>query len=49
MCVHAFIAYCDAALIGATRTLAETVLYSEDLNHGQDSEAVRAANPFFGQ
>lgn len=42
------IAYWDAAIIAAARTLSAPILYSEDLNHGQDYEGVKVANPFLG-
>lgn len=40
------VAYWDAAIIAAARSLGASVLYSEDLNHGQDYNGVRVENPF---
>ncbi|WP_295582329.1 PIN domain-containing protein [uncultured Lamprocystis sp.] len=40
------IAYWDAAIIAAARVLGAGVLYSEDLNHGQDYDGVKVINPF---
>ncbi len=40
------IAYWDAAIIAAARVLGASVLYSEDLNHGQDYDGVKVTNPF---
>ncbi len=40
------ISYWDAAIVAAARTLGAGVLYSEDLNHGQDYDGVRVVNPF---
>jgi predicted nucleic acid-binding protein len=40
------ISYWDAAIVAAARALGARVLYSEDLNHGQDYDGVRAVNPF---
>lgn len=40
------ISYWDAAIIEAARTLACTVVLSEDLSHGQDYSGVRVENPF---
>lgn len=36
----------DACIIAAARTLGCHTLYTEDLNHGQDYDGVRAVNPF---
>lgn len=33
---------------GGPHTLGAGVLYSEDLNHGQDYDGVRVVNPFLG-
>jgi predicted nucleic acid-binding protein len=40
------ISYWDAAIIAAALDLGCHVLYSEDLNHGQDYEGVKVINPF---
>lgn len=40
------IGYFDAAILEAARQLGCSVLYSEDLNHGQDYKGVRVENPF---
>jgi predicted nucleic acid-binding protein len=40
------LAYWDAAIIAAAKALGASVLYSEDLNHGQDYGGVRVENPF---
>jgi predicted nucleic acid-binding protein len=40
------ISYWDAAIIAAARRLGCDILYSEDLNHGQDYDGVRVVNPF---
>jgi len=40
------ISYWDAAIVAAARALGAGVLYSEDLNHGQDYDGVRVVNPF---
>ncbi len=40
------ISYWDAAILEAARTLACTVVLSEDLSHGQDYSGVRVENPF---
>lgn len=40
------IAYWDAAIVAAARTLGCTVLYTEDLNAGQDYGGVMVQNPF---
>jgi len=36
----------DAAILAAAQQLRCTIVYSEDLNHGQDYGGVRAENPF---
>lgn len=38
--------YWDAAIIAAARQLGASVLYSEDLNDGQDFDGVQVVNPF---
>jgi predicted nucleic acid-binding protein len=40
------LSYWDAAIIVAARRLSCDILYSEDLNHGQDYEGVKVVNPF---
>lgn len=40
------ISYWDAAILMAARTLGCAVVYSEDLNAGQDYDGVRVINPF---
>ena len=40
------ISYWDAAIIVAARRLGCHILYSEDLNHGQDYDGVKVVNPF---
>jgi predicted nucleic acid-binding protein len=40
------IAYWDAALVAAARSLDTRLLYSEDLNHGQFYADVQVMNPF---
>ncbi len=40
------VSYWDAAIIAAANTLGASVLYSEDLNHGQHYDGVRVINPF---
>jgi predicted nucleic acid-binding protein len=40
------ISYWDAAIVAAARALGAGVLYSEDLNHGQDYDGVKVVNPF---
>lgn len=40
------ISYWDAAIIVAALDLGCHVLYSEDLNHGQDYDGVKVINPF---
>jgi predicted nucleic acid-binding protein len=47
--VHRFqISNWDAAIPAAARQLGCTVVFSEDLNHGQDYDGVRVENPFLG-
>jgi len=40
------IGYFDAAIIDAARQLGCSVVYSEDLNHGQDYGGIKVVNPF---
>jgi predicted nucleic acid-binding protein len=40
------LSYRDAAIIAAAKVLGASVLYSEDLNNGQDYGRVRVENPF---
>jgi len=40
------LSYWDAAIIVAARYRGASILYSEDLNHGQDYGGVRVENPF---
>ncbi len=40
------ISYWDAALIAASRRLGISVLYTEDLSHGQSYDGVQVINPF---
>ena len=40
------ISYWDGAILAAAEALEASVLYTEDLNHGQAYGAVRAVNPF---
>ena len=40
------LSYWDAAIIAAARVVGASILYSEDLNHGQDYEGVTVKNPF---
>ena len=40
------LSYWDAAIIVAARRLGCDVLYSEDLNHGQEYDGVKVVNPF---
>ncbi|MBD0413963.1 PIN domain-containing protein [Oryzicola mucosus] len=40
------ISYWDGAIIAAAERLGVTTLYTEDLNHGQLYDSVRAVNPF---
>jgi predicted nucleic acid-binding protein len=43
------ISYWDAAIVAAAARSAASVLYSEDLNHGQRYGAVQVLNPFRSQ
>jgi predicted nucleic acid-binding protein len=38
----------DAMIIAAAQACGARVLLTEDLNHGQDYDGVKAINPFFG-
>ncbi len=40
------ISYWDGAILAAAEALGATVLYTEDLSHGQEYGAVRVENPF---
>ena len=40
------LSYWDAAIVAAARCLNAPVLYTEDLNDGQDYDGVRVINPF---
>ncbi len=40
------IAHWDALIIAAARDFGCEILYSEDFNHGQDYEGLKAVNPF---
>jgi predicted nucleic acid-binding protein len=40
------ISYWDATIVAAASALRASVLYTEDLNHGQNYGSVRAVNPF---
>ena len=40
------ISFWDAAVVEAARAIACEILYSEDLQHGQDFDGVRIVNPF---
>ena len=40
------VSYWDAAIIVAARRLGCNILYSEDLNHGQNYDGVKVVNPF---
>lgn len=42
------ISFFDAAILAAAREMKCRVLYSEDLNHGQNYGGVRVVNPFRG-
>ena len=43
------ISYWDGAIIAAAQRLGATILYTEDLNHGQTYGSVKAINPFIEQ
>jgi len=40
------ISYRDGAILAAAERLGSKIVYSEDLNHGQDYGSVRVINPF---
>ena len=40
------ISFWDGAIVAAAETLDASILYTEDLNHGQSYGTVRAVNPF---
>jgi predicted nucleic acid-binding protein len=40
------IGYYDALIVASARLAGSAVLYSEDLNHGQDYGSIRVENPF---
>ena len=40
------ISYWDGAILAAAEALEASILYTEDLNHGQEYGSVRAHNPF---
>ncbi|HXI73299.1 MAG TPA: PIN domain-containing protein [Verrucomicrobiae bacterium] len=40
------ISYWDAAIVAAAKRLGSTILYSEDLNDGQNFDGVQVVNPF---
>jgi predicted nucleic acid-binding protein len=42
------ISYWDGAVLAAAEALEASILYTEDLNHGQRYGSVRAVNPFLG-
>jgi predicted nucleic acid-binding protein len=42
------IRYYDAAILAAAKVLGATIVYSEDLNHGQSYDGVKVINPFRG-
>ncbi len=48
LCDRFQIGYYDAAILAAAKQLGCVVVYSEDLNHGQDYDGVRVINPFLG-
>jgi predicted nucleic acid-binding protein len=48
LCDRFQINYYDAAIIAAARQLGCAIVYSEDLNHGQDYDGVQVVNPFLG-
>jgi predicted nucleic acid-binding protein len=43
------ISYWDGAIIAAARRLGASILYTEDLNHGQHYDSVKAVNPFLSE
>jgi predicted nucleic acid-binding protein len=40
------ISFWDALIVNAAQTAGCTILYSEDMNHGQIFDSVRVVNPF---
>jgi predicted nucleic acid-binding protein len=40
------LSYWDSAIVAAARSLNASVLYTEDLNHGQEYAGVHVLNPF---
>ena len=48
LCLRFGIGYYDSAILAAARSLKCKVVYSEDLNAGQDYGGVRVENPFRG-
>ena len=42
------LSYWDSAIVAAAQHLGARVLYTEDLNHGQEYDGVRVENPFLG-
>ena len=40
------LSYWDAAILAAAHATDCDVVYSEDMNHGQDYDGVRVVNPF---
>ena len=46
LCDRFQISYYDAAILAAGRKLKCKVVYSEDLNDGQDYDGIRVTNPF---
>jgi len=42
------ISYWDAAVLAAAQLFGAKILYTEDLNHGQNYGSVQAINPFLG-
>ena len=40
------ISYWDAAIIAAASELGCRIVYTEDLNHGQDYDGMKVLNPF---
>jgi predicted nucleic acid-binding protein len=42
------ISYWDGAILAAAQAIEAPVLYTEDLNHGQQYGSVRVVNPFLG-
>lgn len=46
LCDRYQLRYWDAAIVAAAARLGAPVLYSEDLNHGQNYDGVEVVNPF---